>query len=394
MTGVGCGAASAPTAAEDEAKATSIVLRASDVPGFTADEDDADGDDGGFRACLKDNPTWSVRPNPRGADSSFTNDEDVVVSSGALLTVKEPEARKAFADVKAASTSQCMKDELKASILEDAPRGLTVGDVAVAPFPSPGLGDESVASRLTVEIAAGAERQKLYLDLTFVRQGRIVSGLMISRSGTPFPDGERARLSTILAERMEGRAGEVAPFPSVSTPTTSMAAPTTAGKSPTTTAGSPSTTGVSATGWTQHRDASGVTFSHPPSWKVDRMGEIITVLIDPVGVGPFRRNVNIMLQRRSQPVTLEEYTEAGVREYREDKAITLGQVHSTTLSGTPGRRLTYRTTDDGGRQALQVWTVRSDGVWLVTYMSDAGAGRFGDALADVERMLASLKLPA
>ncbi|MGI8809889.1 MAG: hypothetical protein ACR2KK_19015 [Acidimicrobiales bacterium] len=94
------------------------------------------------------------------------------------------------------------------------------------------------------------------------------------------------------------------------------------------------------------------------------------------------------------PVTLEEYTELSVEELKNDKAVTAGQAWTTTLSGTPGRRILHRTTDDGGRQYLSVWTVRSQGVWLVTYTSDAGPGRFGGALTEVERMLTTMKLPA
>ena len=56
----------------------------------------------------------------------------------------------------------------------------------------------------------------------------------------------------------------------------------------------------------------------------------------------------------------------GIRELRQDRAVTVGPPMSTTLSELPARRVTHRTTDDGGRQFLSVWTVRSDGVWLVT----------------------------
>ena len=394
MAGVACGGESVPTAAEDKAQAERIVLKASDIPGFTVDNEE-DGDDGGFRACLKDNPTWSVRPNPRGADSDFTNDDAVYVSSGALLTAKVPEARKAFADVKAAMSSQCMRDEFKAAIVEDAPPGITVGDVATVPLSMPGLGDESTASRITVDITAGADRDKVYLDLAFMRRGRTVTGIMISEVGAPFAEAERIRLSSVLADRMDGKPGEQAPVPAPTTTSTKAPAstPTTRLTSTTAAAGSPSTTGAVTSRWTQYRDPSGVTFEHAPTWKIERVGEILVVFVDPVGAGPFRRNVNIMLQRTDPPVTLEQYTEAGIRELRQDKAVTVGQPMSTTLSGTAARRVTHSTTDDGGRQFLSVWTVRSGEVWLVTYTSDSGS-RFDAAITDIERMLLSMKLPA
>jgi len=126
---------------------------------------------------------------------------------------------------------------------------------------------------------------------------------------------------------------------------------------------------------------------------VEHVGDIVVVFMDPSGVGPFRRNVNIMFQPQSPTVTLEQYTEAGVRELKEDRAVTVGQPSATILSGTLARRLTHSTTDDGGRQFLSVWTVRSGGVWLVTYTSDAGS-RFTGGMPEVERMLMSLRLPA
>lgn len=248
MGGVACGGASGPPAGEDKAWATAIVLKASDLPGFEVYEDEDDDGDGGVQACLKDNPTWSVRPNPRGADSSFAND-DVVVASGALLTVKEPEARKAFADVKAAASSQCLRDEFRASVLENAPPCMTIGEVSTVSLPAPGLGDESTAARITMEIAARGQREKLHLDMTFIRHGRTVSGLMASRQGTPFADDERIRLSTVMANRMNGKADEVAQVPVTSPPTTAA--------SPPTTVTSPSTTAPSTTKWTTYRDSSG-----------------------------------------------------------------------------------------------------------------------------------------
>ena len=389
LAGAGCGRGSTPTAAEDSSEATRIVLKPSDLPGFTLDKDDGDGNEGGFRACLKDNPTWSVRPNPRGADSSFTNDDAVGVASGALLTAKVPEARKAFADVKAATSSQCMKDEVKESVLKNAPRGLTVGGVTVESLSMPRLADESVASRFTVDLAMGADRDKLHVDVSFLRRGRTVSGLMISGVGAPFADSERIRLSTVLANRMEGKADEVAaPVASTTPPLPTTAAP------PSTVAPGPTSTAVSATKWTPYRDSSGVTFEHPPTWSVERRGEIIAVFLDPAGVGPFRRNVNIVLQRPDPPMTVDQFSEGSLQQLRADKAVTSGRVWPMTLSGTPGARITHSSTDNGGMRYLSVWTVRSGGVWLVTYTSDAGPGRFNGGTADVERLLTTMKLPA
>jgi len=374
MAGVACGSGStsAPSAAQDKARAASIVLTASDLPGFEVDDPDDTGDEGGFLSCL-DNPTWTEDPKPRGVESAFRS-EDAIVNTGVLLTVTDAEAQQAFADAKVASTSQCVRDGMKAEVAGEADPGLTVGDVAIAPLPSLELGDESIGSRLAMEISEGRDRLSLFADLTFIRRGRIVTGLVMIQSGTPFPDAERIRLTTLVADRMDGK--DEAAAGAATSPASTGARGQAAGDSP---------------GWVRYFDPSGLRLEHPEGWTVDHVDEVLVLYLDPAGA-PFRRNVNVQRQVHDDPVTIDEYTRAALREIRDRPDTTIDSSGPTTVSGAPAHRATG-TTAGGERRFLSVWTVHDRDVWVITYASDDGPGRFAAGMADVERMLGTMKVP-
>ena len=382
-----CGGSEPPTAAEDKAVAERIVLTSADLPGFVMEPEEADRDDSGgsFKDCVKDNPLLAADNKPRSASGAdFTQgDGDVRVQSGAFVAAKVDEARTAFADISAALTGQCLKDGLARTIKEGAGPGLTVREVTAESLPGAEVADESAASRLTVPIEAGRERVSLYVDMTFLRKGRILAGVFTFRSGAPFSDSERARLVGLVGERVSGKAKN--------TPDTGPR-PTAA---PTTAAAPSTTSAATSAAVTRFRDPSGVSLEHPRAWTVEPSTgtDPLVVFLDPSAGVPFRRNINIMVQSGPRPLTLDEYTQLSLKQFADLKTVTIGESRPTTLSGSPAYRVTYRgDLGAGDLRFLAVWTVRSGKAWLVTFASDPA--RYNASLPEVERLLTTIQLPA
>ena len=133
------------------------MLTSADLPGFWQ-EPDVD-DDGSADRCVNDNPLL-VGENPRGVDGAdFTKDDgDLRAQSGAVLAVKPAEAAKAFSDLTAALSSQCLKDAIRDTFTRGAQRGVVVRDVSSSPLPKPDVPAEAAASRLAVSLERGRER--------------------------------------------------------------------------------------------------------------------------------------------------------------------------------------------------------------------------------------------
>jgi hypothetical protein len=381
-----CGGSEAPTAAEDKAMAERIVLTSADLPGFTQEPDDDNDDAGGsFKDCVKDNPLLTADNKPRSVDGAdFSRDDgDVRVHSGAFVAAKADEARTAFSDIASALSSPCLRDGLARTIKDGADPGLVVREITAEPLPKLELADDYAASRLTVPIEAGRERVSLYVDMTFLRKGRILAGVFTFRAGAPFSDAERTRLVTLVGERVSGKAQntpDTGPRPT--------AAPTTVA--------SPTTTSAATTAaFTRFRDPSGVSLEHPRTWTVEPSAgtDPLVVFLDPPTGVPFRRNVNIMSQSGPRPLTLDEYTQISLKQINDIRGSSIGESRPTTLSGSPAYRLAYRgDLGSGDLRFLAVWTIRSGKAWLVTFASDPA--RYNASLPEVERLLTTIELPA
>ncbi len=384
--GAACGGSSTPSAAKDEAAAERMLLKLEDLPGYTVDTDDGGDDSNEIDKCVKDNPTWTADPRPRSASSDdFTKDDgNIRVSSGSLLTVKVPEAQKAMVDMREAIAGDCIEQVMKDGFTEGAGSGSSVRSIGSAPLPGPTYGDESMASRTTMAVTAGGERATLYFDFLFMRSDRAISGMFLLQIGSPLPETERARLAGLVESRMTGK-----PARSVEASPATTEAPATTAAPATTVA----PTGRSA--WTRYSDPSGISFEHAPAWTV-RPGSStapLAVIMDPATGVPFRRNVNILVQTPSSPVTLDALTAINLKEVEGFQGYSKTSAGPTTLSGAPAHRLSYRATLEGTElRFLAVWTVVKNKVYTVTYTSDPD--RFIAGMGDAERLISSIRLPA
>jgi len=389
LSGAACGGGTdTPPAAEDKATAQRMVLTSADVPGFVPKAKDTTDDNSPnpLDKCLNNNPLLTHEDNPRGADGTeFAKDNgDVSIQSGVFFTEREAVARTTFSDMKNALSGQCFKDGMKSVIQDGAPAGVDVGDVSASPLESPKVADDVAATRLTVPLESTGERVSVFVELSILRQGRAFGGVITFQTGTPFPDAQRTRLTTLLGKRMSGKAKNT---PDTGSPPTTAATTTTVDRS--------STSGSATAGaLVPFTDPSGVSLKYPAGWTVKESGagSPLIVFIDPPG-GGFRRNVNILQQSGPAPLTLDEYTKTSLNQIAGVPGSTIGESRPTKLAGSPGYRLAYRgDLGNGDLRFLGVWTVRSGKAWLVTYTSDPA--RFNPGLPDVERLLTTIELPA
>jgi len=341
------------------------VLTSSDMYGYTAEPTDNAEGNSSLDDCIKDNPLVKPGDNPRGVEGTDFGKDDgnVHVGSGAALAEKEADAEKALSAIETTLAGQCVKDGLKAAIEDDAPRGLRVGDVSTSALPSLDVTDDSVVTRLTVPMTALGDDASLYLDLTYLREGRTLGGLVTLQTGSPFPDAERIRLATLVGDRMRGKEMN---FPD---------------------------SDPSPTGYSTFSDPSGVSMEHPNSWTVEpsNSDDPVVLFIDPPGAGPFRRNVNILTQSGPAPVTLDEYTALSLEQFDDVAGSTIFESRATTLAGLPGYRVSYQADLGSGElRFLSVWTIQGGDAWLVTYSSEPD--RYEDGLPEVERFLTTVEL--
>ena len=120
---------------------------------------------------------------------------------------------------------------------------------------------------------------------------------------------------------------------------------------------------------------------------------MLLVYIDPASGVPFRRNINLQLQASAkQPFTAAAYLQLDLEQIHQDHG-KINQQLAVAFDGTPGYRVVWTATVSGAPyEFLSQWTIRHGEAWLFTYTADPS--RFGSALPMVERLLASLKLPA
>jgi hypothetical protein len=149
----------------------------------------------------------------------------------------------------------------------------------------------------------------------------------------------------------------------------------------------------SAQGWVSYRDPSGVTLQHPPEWttKPSQLGPMY-IFVDPAGLGSFRRNINIVSQPVPAEMTPSEYLRLSLSQIAQLGG-KIEDSRSALLGGLAARQMTWHLSKNGITvRFLSVWTLRSKAAYIVTYAAD-DAG-FDAPIADVRRLIASVRLPA
>ncbi len=192
----------------DKQKGQRVVLTAADVPGFTQDPPDPDDDsaelEAAANACVNNNPVLvqlGKDADPRGANGQdFSKGEEATLSSSVTFAETEEQARSAITDAGVASFPNCFSRALTAALR--AQGTFTNVSVTTAKLPVLTVGDGSVGYRSTARARVAGTAVTLYFDATFIRSGRGVAVIDGFTLGAPFPEAERVRLATLVAQRM------------------------------------------------------------------------------------------------------------------------------------------------------------------------------------------------
>ena len=193
----------------DDQKAQGIVLTTADVPGYTVETPDPDEANLLPEACFNGNALLlriGRDDDPRGALSqNFTDSKDASVGSAVTFAETVEEASAAMAILNAPSFPTCFAADF-AKELRKQPEFTNV-TATTTRLPALAVGDQSVGYRTTVKSRYTGTALTTYFDFVFVRSGRgfaVVDAVasVAGSSGTAFPNAERIRLVTAVANRL------------------------------------------------------------------------------------------------------------------------------------------------------------------------------------------------
>ncbi len=149
-----------------------------------------------------------------------------------------------------------------------------------------------------------------------------------------------------------------------------------------------------------HNPTYGLKLQVPRQWTIqepqDPIRGIVAMFIAPPesGKAQFYSNVSIAVQDlSSSPKTLEQYTDKAVQEIQEylQEAMFLQPPTSTSLGNHPAYRVMYiGKVGEREVQRLQVWMMKEDLVYVITYESEKG--QFNPVSITVEEMIKSLEI--
>lgn len=208
----------------DEAAARKMLLTITDFPtGWKADP--ASGSQGGggsssgapdderiqtqLADCLHVDPSqFGDKGHPKAESPDFSNADDTA-SVEVTFTPSDGDASRSLAILQRPEAPGCVSQVFKEVFSrqmqgEDVPEGIQVGEPVVDRAPLRDLGDDAAAFRVTIPISAAGVQLSAYLDMAFVRVGRIGITALFESTGKPFD----AELSQRLIQTVVDRAPE------------------------------------------------------------------------------------------------------------------------------------------------------------------------------------------
>lgn len=189
-------------AADDQARAESIVLSASDLPEdvdwtSTPWEHDEEGERA-LRTCIGLPPPSDVA---RADSPTFSAGDVTTVDSSASIASSAESVNEVFAAAEGPKFVDCVRQRVEAQLDEQPDQ--TFGSVRAERLQFPHVGDGTTAVRASTTIeSADGEQVPLHLDVVIVKKGTVGMTLGLVNAPEPFP----TELAVALAEVMAARA--------------------------------------------------------------------------------------------------------------------------------------------------------------------------------------------
>lgn len=144
--------------------------------------------------------------------------------------------------------------------------------------------------------------------------------------------------------------------------------------------------------WQTYTDPSGYSLSYPASWSRSDGTANFAVHIEPSGVSPFRRNINVLVERVSSGETLEAYARRSIDMIVTTYGPTIRSNDASRVGDRPARAIVWSAPMSG--QPLTFMTViaiSGSQAFVLTYTADSA--RFDAGLAEVSGVLDTMRLP-
>ncbi len=202
--------------AADRKLARGALLTLSDFPeGWEAKpSDDAEGSDkfaDELADCLDVPAALLGGDDDDSVDSpDFESPDNKQVSNSVAVAPTTDLAAQVFDILQQPNATRCfgraLDDELRYSMEhdQDAPNNLELGKVSMGELNLPRYADESVAFRATVPVSAEGINVDVYVDLVFMRHGRVASFVSFLDLLSPFPLDQAKHYAGLAAERLTG----------------------------------------------------------------------------------------------------------------------------------------------------------------------------------------------
>jgi hypothetical protein len=198
-------AITAVDAAADKAKATTLVLTSTDLPGWTAKPAQNDPADKAFddqlAACVG-RPSPSTSTTARAASSSFSMGPAEVSSDVDIVrTVEDFNAD--VAAVRGAKYAPCVRNGLTKLLQRQLPAGTAVRSATVARLPIGGFGVFSARFRASIKLLIQGQPAIVYQDAILLGKGRVELSASFTNLGRPFNPALEQALVAKLGARLQ-----------------------------------------------------------------------------------------------------------------------------------------------------------------------------------------------
>jgi hypothetical protein len=192
-------------AATDKAKATTLVLTSTDLPGWTAKPAQNDPADKAFddqlAACVG-RPSPSTYTTARAASSSFSMGPAEVSSDVDIVrTVEDFNAD--VAAVRGAKYAPCVRNGLTKLLQRQLPAGTAVRSATVARLPIGGFGVFSARFRASIKLLIQGQPAIVYQDAILLGKGRVELSASFTNLGRPFNPALEQALVAKLGARLQ-----------------------------------------------------------------------------------------------------------------------------------------------------------------------------------------------
>lgn len=139
-------------------------------------------------------------------------------------------------------------------------------------------------------------------------------------------------------------------------------------------------------------NADDFSIGYPPNWVIKTQGPVVIFVSPKENNDDFLENLNVIVAPTEEPVTLDEYTDAGINQLKQMfTELNILNRDKMTLSGKPAIRIVYEASKDGQTNKLmQVISKSNNTFFIITYTGSLNG--YERSLATAQEMIQSFRI--